>query len=277
MQHSFNVDVAKNYGVESAIFLNHIAYWVMFNKNEDNNYHDNKYWTYNKIKSFPQHFPYWSHKQIERIINKCVSDGLLIRSSFNKLKYDRTCWYSLTDLSCEILNLNISRFREMEIPESGNGNPEIGTPIPDNKPDNKQQIKIKDKAQPEKQVAVVSLPEWIDKELWEDFKQFRKEMKKPMTELMQKKMINRLEKMRSEGQNVEDVLNQSIANGWQGIFEVKSTKERNYANQQQTSKSAAQRFWERNTEGLPEYDKTIREREISTDTEGLCAATDFLF
>lgn len=225
MQHSFNVELAKIYGVDSAVFLNHIAYWVNFNKNEGINFHEDRYWTYNKIRSFPQHFPYWSHKQIERLINKCVNDGLLLRSSFNKLKYDRTCWYSLSDLASQILNLDISLNRDIQIPESVTPNPEIGTTIPINKPYNKTQIKDK-KAQRKKRVDAVSdeivLPDWLPKELWEEFKQHRKEMKKTMSMLAQKKTIVQLDKMRSSGQDIESVINQSIANGWQGIFELKS-------------------------------------------------------
>jgi hypothetical protein len=39
-----------------------------------------------------------------------------------------------------------------------------------------------------------------------------------MSELAQKKSIKQLEKMRSEGQDVVEVIDQSIANGWQGLF-----------------------------------------------------------
>jgi len=133
MQHSFDVNIAKLYGVEVAIFLKNIAYWVVYNKNEDINYHDGRYWTYNKISSFSNHFPYWSSKQIERLINKCFALNLIIRGNYNKSKYDRTCWYSLTENACKLLNIDISRNREMEISKSGNQSPEIGRPIPNNK------------------------------------------------------------------------------------------------------------------------------------------------
>lgn len=85
------------------------------------------------------------------------------------------------------------------------------------------------KAQPKKQVAVVSetivLPDWLPSELWEEFKQHRKSMKKPMTTLAENKMIKALDKMRSEGQDIVQVIETSIANGWQGVFEIKSKGE----------------------------------------------------
>lgn len=221
MQHSFNTDVAKKYGVEVAIFLNHISYWVNFNKNEDINFHEGRYWTFNKIKSFTQHFPYWSHKQIERIINKCFSAGLLLKSSFNKLKYDRTCWYSLSNLAEDILNLDISRNRDKQIPESYLPDPEIGTTIPDNKHIYKTQIKIKDKSQPKNQVAVVVVPDFISKDIWEEFLDHRKSIRSPMSEIAQKKAFKVLEKLKEEGQDVEKVVNNSIVNGWKGLFPIK--------------------------------------------------------
>jgi hypothetical protein len=87
-------------------------------------------------------------------------------------------------------------------------------------------IKDIQKAQPKKQVAVVSepivLPDWLPSEIWEEFKQHRKQLKKPMSDLAQKKSIKQLEKMMSEGQDIVEVIEASIANGWQGLFNIKS-------------------------------------------------------
>jgi hypothetical protein len=304
MNHHFSIDIAEKHGVNEAIFLENISYWIFHNKANRKHYYDDRYWTYNSQKAFEELFPYWSRQNLRTIIKSCINQELIIKGTFNKSNYDHTHWYSLTDKALKLFNRlsDIGSNQPVESPKStsrlecglaGENNPqalnnsewlepthqrvETHQPIPYINTDNKQQIKIKDNAQPEKMVAVVILPEWINNELWEDFKQFRKELKKPMTELMQKKMINRLEKMRSEGQNVEDVLNQSMANGWQGVFEIKSTMERNYGNQQSKVKSAAQRFWDRNTAGLPEYEKSSGKREISSDTTYLSSATDFLF
>jgi hypothetical protein len=280
MQHTFNVELAKKHGIEVAIFLNNIAYWVNFNKNEGINFYEGRYWTFNKIKNFPEHFPYWSHKQIERIINKCISDNLLVKGCFNKLKYDRTCWYSLTDFAEKLLNITISRNREMEIPKSGTSNPEIGTPIPNINTDNKLNIKD-NKAKTKKTSSLdcekLDLPSWLNEQLWEDFKQHRKELKKPMTMLAQKKMINQLFKLKEKGQDIEFVINNSIANGWQGIFEIKSQKDVKNGNQYSRHKTAAEIVWERSTSGLPEFENFRRNKEISSDSENLCSATEFLF
>ena len=157
-------------------------------------------------------------------------------------------------------------------------NPVSGKSAPTNNIYNTNKIKKKkiNIPQPKKQVAfVVDLPDWLDKETWEDFKQYRKEIKKEMTELSQKKMIKILDKMRSKGQNVEDVLNQSIANRWQGVFEIKQFKEIQNGNQQ--SKSVAQRVWERSTQGLPEFEKYRNQRELSSNSTDIRSTSEFLF
>lgn len=278
MQHIFDIDIAKEYGLEVAIFIKNIAFWVKHNKCNDYNFHNERYWTYNTQNALTELFPYWNRDQIKRIIKKSYDLNLLEKGNFNQKNYDRTTWFSLTDKGHKLFNISLGRNRPTEDTKMPNPLGENAQPIPDINTDNKQQIKIKDKAQPKKQVAVeIDLPDWLDKQTWEDFKQHRKEIKKPMSDLAQRKTINQLDKMRSKGQNAEDVLNQSIANGWQGVFEIKQFKEIAYGNQQPKFKSAAEKFWERNTAGLPEFENYRRGREISSDKTDICSSSEFLF
>lgn len=54
-----------------------------------------------------------------------------------------------------------------------------------------------------------------------EFMQFRKDIRKPLTEHALKLLISKLQKMgRTDAERVE-ILNQSMVNGWQGIYEVK--------------------------------------------------------
>ena len=57
MQHSFDIIIAKEYGVLEAILINHLEYWIAKNASNQKNFYDGKYWTYNSIKSFNQLFP----------------------------------------------------------------------------------------------------------------------------------------------------------------------------------------------------------------------------
>jgi len=62
-------------------------------------------------------------------------------------------------------------------------------------------------------------PGWLDGELWGDFIQHRKEIKKPLTETATKRMLRKLERWHAAGVNVNECLERSIINRWQDIYE----------------------------------------------------------
>ena len=128
--HSFDTDLAQKYGIEIAIMLKHINYWVNYNKALNRNYHDGRYWFYNTLDEIAAHFEYWSKKQIERILKKMFDLKLILKGNYNKTSFDRTLWYTL---NCQI-----------DIPISGNGYPGIGTPIPNTNTNTKKESISKD-------------------------------------------------------------------------------------------------------------------------------------
>jgi hypothetical protein len=65
------------------------------------------------------------------------------------------------------------------------------------------------------------IPEWISKDLWSDFREFRIRIKAPLTDRATKNIISELEKFRNEGQDPEAIINQSITRGWRGVFKIK--------------------------------------------------------
>lgn len=171
--HHFRVDLAEKYGVDIAIFLHDIYYWVRHNRNNRKNFHDGRYWTYNTMASFCEMHPYWSRRQIERIIAKCKEAGLLLVGCFNQSTWDRTSWYSLSDEAMQFfcdditqaadaggdppaddmpeqdipkMAESISPNGEMDITERGNRFHQTVTPIPDNIPNNKPDNKSPPKA-----------------------------------------------------------------------------------------------------------------------------------
>ncbi len=77
---------------------------------------------------------------------------------------------------------------------------------------NNQETKIKTRASP------FVLPDDFDSETWKAFVDHRKKLKAPMTERAKILLINKTRKI--DGDN-NDILNQSIENGWKGVFEIK--------------------------------------------------------
>lgn len=150
MHHGFNVFLAKMYSVNEAIILQHIYYWYKHNKLNNKNFYDGRYWTYNSISAFAEEFIYLSEKQIRNIIDKLIENNLVITGNYNKIAYDRTKWYSLTENAIELLiSLGIHQEQEnkknasskkvksilpnqnIHLPKWENGITEKGEPIPD--------------------------------------------------------------------------------------------------------------------------------------------------
>lgn len=95
--HGFDSEVAKKYGVEEAIFLNHIRHWVLINRADGRNYKAGKTWTFNSVRAYAKNFPYWTARQIGRIIANLIRQKVLQSGDFNDEWSDRTRWYSFVD------------------------------------------------------------------------------------------------------------------------------------------------------------------------------------
>ena len=66
-----------------------------------------------------------------------------------------------------------------------------------------------------------ALPAWIPADAWTEFKRMRKSIKKPMTEYAETLMLKRLKAFVDAGQDAQAVLDQSIMNCWQTVYELK--------------------------------------------------------
>ena len=133
MIHSFDTIVAKKVGINSAVILNNLYYWIEKNKANEKNYYDGYYWTYNSKKAFGELFPYFTTRQIDYAIKKLIDDGYVITGNYNKIAYDRTLWYAITEKGYELLTGNtsnnsvnpISQNCKMDETKLLNGNHEI--------------------------------------------------------------------------------------------------------------------------------------------------------
>jgi uncharacterized protein with von Willebrand factor type A (vWA) domain len=67
----------------------------------------------------------------------------------------------------------------------------------------------------------IEYPSWLKIKSWNEYKQYRKEIKKPMTNLAEKKALKKLGLLINEGYDQEEIIDQTIASGWTGLFETK--------------------------------------------------------
>lgn len=137
MEHSFDTEIAKEYGVNCAIILQNVYFWVLKNEANNQNFYDGKYWTYNSKKAFSKLFGYMTERQIDYALKHLIDEGLIITGNYNKNTYDRTLWYALTDKALCLLH-NFSRYStdcSMHSTNLLNAGNNFVEPIPDNKPD----------------------------------------------------------------------------------------------------------------------------------------------
>ncbi|HBR1128079.1 TPA: replication protein, partial [Klebsiella pneumoniae] len=71
----------------------------------------------------------------------------------------------------------------------------------------------------------VQLPDWLSAEIWSSWVAYRRDLKKPIkSQQTVTQAINLLDRCRLNGYAPQEIINRSIANGWQGLFEPNGAK-----------------------------------------------------
>jgi hypothetical protein len=134
-QHHFCTELADEVGVMKAILLDNIYYWWQRNVANQKNFHDGSYWTFNSSRAFLEMFSYMSRASITRYLFELERDGWLKSANYNKARYDRTKWYTLTEKSINIFNVSLNN--NSPLPKVDNVLTQSEATIPYSKPDNK--------------------------------------------------------------------------------------------------------------------------------------------
>ena len=90
-----NPQLAGTVGLNEAIVLQQVHYWVNLNTKNKRNLNAGYYWTYNTYLDWQAQFPFWSDRTIRRIINGLEEKGYLVSDNHNKVRVDRTKWYRI--------------------------------------------------------------------------------------------------------------------------------------------------------------------------------------
>ena len=87
--------------------------------------------------------------------------------------------------------------------------------------ENKDNIKDKKKVEPKPKFDALTypIPSFIKQDNWNDFVAMRKEIKKPLTEIACKRIVNKINEFDANGFDANESLDNSIANSYSGIFE----------------------------------------------------------
>ena len=126
MYHSFEVDIAKQFGILEALILNNLEFWIAKNEANETNFHDGFYWTYNSARALSGLFPYVSQRQIRNALKHLQDEGIIQTGNYNRDGRDRTLWYAFTEKGICMMQKS-----DLQNTKMGNALRNFVTPLPD--------------------------------------------------------------------------------------------------------------------------------------------------
>ena len=201
---------AQKYGVDGAVMLYHVRYWVAKNEANENNFHEDKYWTYNSTNAFAKLFPFYSARKIGRILTKLEEEGAIISGNFNGKRYDRTKWFTLSNAITELGDIHLTK--------TVNAITEIVEPIP-----KYNQVTTQDTTKK----VIFPFEGGLFAEAWVLWKQYKKEeknfrFKSPISE--QASLIDLQKISNNNEQEAIAIIHTAISKGWAGLHADKKAK-----------------------------------------------------
>ena len=241
MEHHFNIEFAKLYGIEEAIIVHNLYFWIIKNIANNVHEHNGKFWTYNSNNAFVALFPYMNKTKICRVMAHLESEGIIIKDNFNKDNRDRTLWYSFADEGINILNdcgYDISKMTKCTV-QNELCKIQNEPPLPYNKRTNNKQeyekenidnkLSIKEKKEKKPKFNVRDDLSYVDKtflNLWRDWLSYKDELgyqyKTQRGAMTQYKSL-----MKYSNKNIilaTAIVNRSIENSWQGLFDIEEVQ-----------------------------------------------------
>ena len=150
MEHHFNVELATVFGVEKAIIIHNLYFWINHNAKNKVHIHDGSVWTFNSSSAFAKLFPYIKERTISRYLVELEKSNIIITGNYNINSFDKTKWYAfsvpflseLEKLGYDITDIDICQNVQFDTHKMANGHTQNSEPIPYNKQaDSKQEEK----------------------------------------------------------------------------------------------------------------------------------------
>jgi hypothetical protein len=204
--HSFSVDDAQKYGVNKAILLHNLRFWLEKSKANADHIYEDHYWIYNTSKAFGELFPYFAESSISRWLRELEKDSVIMSTDkLNKLGFDHTKWYTIKD-----------EYRILEIEQS---NPQDEQTIPDSNPDSNPDKKKDKKVIHQEVVSGIEFPElWSHgtREMFLDFCNMRLENKKYLTERALSGLLAKCDGFTDD--EIRTAINEARISSYQSLF-----------------------------------------------------------
>ena len=92
---TIDIDFATAVGLNEAIVLQQIHYWIVKNKEEGRNLKEGRFWTYNSIEEWHKKIPFLKKDAVRKSLEKLRKLEILLVGNYNKSRVDRTLWYTI--------------------------------------------------------------------------------------------------------------------------------------------------------------------------------------
>lgn len=99
--YNFSTKDAVEHGIDSAIILYNMRYWLDYARAHGEHENEGYYWMYAKASKMQTIFPFWTANKIQKTLKKLEENGVIISGSFNSSAWDRTKWYTLPEFSTQ--------------------------------------------------------------------------------------------------------------------------------------------------------------------------------
>jgi len=92
----FAKTLTKYIGLEKAIILQQVHFWLEVNKRDEKNYYENRYWVYSSFEQWAERdSSWWSQRKLLSLFCKLCDSKILIKKQLKKEQMDRTNFYTI--------------------------------------------------------------------------------------------------------------------------------------------------------------------------------------
>jgi hypothetical protein len=190
-------------GLNEAIVVQQIHYWLERSSIEKNGYK----WVYNTVQQWQEQFPFWSADTVRRTLAALKESRLLVGERLADNAFDKTLYYRIDYDVLATIEGGI-------LPSSDSGN----LPSSGNAKRNRPLYRTETTTETTTEKGASALPEWMDPQLWRDWQEHRKAIKKKMTPQAEKLALKQLGEFHAAGHNLQTIIERSIAGGWTSFY-----------------------------------------------------------
>ena len=238
MEHHFNVELATVLGVEKAVIIHNLYFWINHNAKNKVHIHDGSVWTFNSSSAFAKLFPYIKERTISRYLVELEKSNIILTGNYNANSFDKTKWYAfsvpflseLEKLGYDITDIDICQNVQFDTHKMANGETQNGETIPDSKQDNNKEERDKSLSKKKQKFDVYAELSYVDAayaDIWKEWLEYKDAINKQYK--AQQGAVSQYKSLLKYADNnpifANAIVKRSIENSWQGLFEL-SDKEK---------------------------------------------------